>query len=177
MPRSSFGELRTARFGHDHIGNQKLNGAPAISSAGAGLQRVRRFQHAIAAALHGFADQGADHLVVFHQQDGLRAAHRRQFGRLRFQCCRRAIDPRQVDAERCAQPGQAGQLHPAATLFDDAGNGIQSQARSRARRALVVKKGSKACARVASSMPAPLSFTVSTTYAPGFTTPPACFAP
>ena len=71
-------EFVAAEAGHDDVGYDEVNGFGVAGSKGESSFAVAGFEDVIAAGFESFADELANGLFVFDQQDGFRSAGRRR---------------------------------------------------------------------------------------------------
>ena len=115
------GQLASTEVGHHHVGDGEVNRRSVIFCDGQSLQPVSRFQHGVTTKAEKFGRSSTQSVLIFHQQQGLRATRRGINPEVRyFECGHPILHARQVDLEDGSHSAFAIGPDESMILFDDA---------------------------------------------------------
>ena len=114
-------------LGHDHIGQQQADFFFVLAGQFDGFAGAARLQHLVALFLEKVADHAPKTVLIFNQQDCLRALHRPRPNQRYINHLDRLQHPRQVDLKCGAHAGFTMNGNGAAGLLHDPIHGEQAQ--------------------------------------------------
>src|SRR5581483_7221024 len=150
-------ENASADSGHHYIGKQQINRLLVFADSDR-LSAALGFEHPVSAYLQKMAAQFPQRDFILDEQHCF-ISLRRGHTRVDFLDLFPRLDLRQVDFETSTCPRFADNVNVSAALLHDSVDHRQTKSCSLAF-SFVVKNGSKIRARVAASIPTPLSLTV-----------------